>query len=319
MDVFHRAIDAIDRANTIAIAGHENPDGDCYGSILGLGLSLIARGKKVRLFADERLAHFAYLPGFERLEDVDTATSFDLVIRVDLGGVERMGRGQVLFTNAKTTLNFDHHVGNDGRATIAILDEDASSTCEIIGRFLLEAGFPLPEDAATSLYAGLITDSNRYLYDTAGAHALRLGADLLDHGADAQSVYLHEYQMLDPKRVAFEGEVVREALFLHDGKMAVANVTREKIAPYGLSMSEAEGVVDTLRSLRGVEVAVILKEQESERQKISFRSKEYFNVRDLAASFGGGGHIKAAGAAIAAKNAEAWKILVERLGEVSLG
>lgn len=317
-EAFLAAREAIFNARTIAIAAHENPDGDAYGSILGLGLALEAAGKSCDLLADERFPHFSYIPGFSQLQSVDEARRYDLVIRVDLGDVRRMGRGSAVFSTARKTLNFDHHMENAHDSDILIHEPTASSTCEILARFLLDTGFDVPPAAATALYAGLTTDSNRFLYDTADAGTLRTAADLIDHGADKQYVYLYEYQREDPKLMAFEGDVVRGATFLQDGKVIVANLTHERVAATGYTMPEVEGVVSKLLTLAGVEVAVILKEQEPERQKISFRSKSTYDVQKLAKSLGGGGHQKAAGASLDMTNDEAWPYLISILEGLSL-
>lgn len=316
-EAFQAAHDLIESAQTIAIVAHENPDGDAYGSILGLGLALRAAGKTCDCLADERFSHFAYLPGFDTLKDVDARQSYDLVIRVDLGDLKRMGRGASVFTSAQKTLNFDHHLDNDHKSDVLVHEPTASSTCEIIARFLIDTEAPLPPEAATALYAGLTTDSNRYLYDTATAETLRTGADLLECGADKQYVYLYEYQSQDAKRILFEAEVLKNAQFLHRGKVIVANLTREMIEPLGYTMPEVEGVVGMLLSLAGVEVAAILKDQEEMSQKISFRSKSYYNVEKLAKQLGGGGHMKASGAALALSNAEAWTTLLAFLEDLS--
>lgn len=296
-------------AQTVAISGHVNPDGDSYASVLGLGLVLSEAGKTVDMLAEEQISHFSYLPAFASLRPVDEKRNYDLFIRVDLGDTTRLGRAQIALANSRHSINFDHHLTNDGRCDYAILDPKASSTCEIIAAFLLENGWTISADAATAFYAGITTDSNRFLYDTSGARTHRLAARLLDCGADAKRVYFHEYQNENPKRIAFEGAVVEQALSLHDGRVMLANITQELIAKYGLAMPEAEGVVDTLRNLQGVEVAVILKEQKQDVQKVSFRSKEKVNVAKIAESFGGGGHTKAAGATIEGENKDVFPLL----------
>lgn len=296
----------IDAANRIAIAGHVNPDGDSYASVLGLGLALQEAGKEVDMLAEENNAHFSYLPAFSLLRAPDPDKSYDLFIRVDLGDTPRMGTAKIAFDHSKHSLNFDHHLTNDGLCDCAILDPKASSTCEIIARFLLETDMAFSADAATALYTGLITDSNRYLYDTSTARTLRIGADLMDRGADAQRVYFYEYQNENPHMVAFRGIVTEQVKQLHGGKVIVANITQEMLHHYGIAMPQAEGVVDDLRSLAGVEVAAILKEQDADTQKISFRSKAYFDVAAVAQKLGGGGHKKAAGATLHGSNADCW-------------
>ncbi|WP_066923906.1 DHH family phosphoesterase [Murdochiella massiliensis] len=296
-------------AHTVAIAGHVNPDGDSYASVIGLGLALQDAGKQVDMLAEEKIPHFSYLPAFSCLRPVEDTRKYDLFISVDLGDTSRIGRPLIAMKNSRHSINFDHHLSNDGSCDYAVLDPLASSTCEIIASFLLTNGWKVSPEAATALYAGIITDSNRFLYDTSGARTHRLAADLLDCGADAKAIYLQEYQNENRNRIAFEGSVVEKALSLHGGRVMLANITQEWIQHYGLTMPEAEGVVDTLRNLQGVEVAVILKEQTHDIQKVSLRSKEYVNVAEIAKTMGGGGHTKAAGATVEGTNQEVFVML----------
>lgn len=294
------------QAETIALAGHVNPDGDCIGAINGLGFALEALGKKVDRLCKEKPRHLAYIPGADKMIEIDPRKKYDVFVLLDLGDIPRMGEAVKAMENSKFSLSFDHHQTNGRVCQINSVIKDASSTCEILASFLKEEGFPIPKDAATALYAGLITDSNRFLYDTARARAMRIGADLIDLGADADLVYLKEYQAIEPSLFAFQGKVVSEAEFLQNGRVALANVTQAMLKEYAISMSEAESAVDVLRNLNQVEVAVLVKNMTDDLQKISFRSKEFFDVSKIAQELGGGGHIKAAGASIQGKNQEVY-------------
>lgn len=293
-----RITQAIHEAETIAISGHVNPDGDCLGSILGLGLTLESLGKKVDMVHNERPSHLAYLPGFDRLQALNPNKSYDLFVMVDLGDRDRLKESAALLDRAKMTVNFDHHQVNEGVCDLVCQVKDASSTCELLGAYLIDQGFSIPAPAATALFAGITTDSNRFMYDTARARCLRLAADLIDRGADPGLVYLHEYQSVDPRLFAFKGALVDRASFLCEGKVVLATVSQEDLTHYSITMGEAEGVVDVLRNLDGVEVACLVKEMGEKSSKFSFRSKRFFNVEEVARSFGGGGHIKAAGASV---------------------
>lgn len=295
------------KAQTIAIAGHVNPDGDCIGAINGLGLSLESMGKEVDRLCEEKPRHLSYIPGASTMVEVDPQKKYDVFVLLDLGDRPRMGKASRAMDRADFSLNFDHHQTNERICQLNSVIKDASSTCEILASFLQEEDFPIPKEAATALFAGLITDSNRFLYDTARSRAMRIGADLIDLGADADLVYLKEYQAIEPGLFAFQGKVVSEAEFLQGGRVALANVTQAMLKEYKISMSEAESAVDVLRNLSQVEVAVLVKNMTDDLQKISFRSKEFFNVSAVAEKFGGGGHIKAAGASIQGKNEDVYK------------
>ncbi|MCI6659618.1 MAG: bifunctional oligoribonuclease/PAP phosphatase NrnA [Peptoniphilaceae bacterium] len=294
-----QAVETISKAKTIAISGHVNPDGDCLGAVTGLGKALQYAGKQVDLFASEKPRHYSYLPGIENISTSIPDKDYDLFILVDLGDRPRMGDAVQAFNRSKTSICFDHHMTNERICDQNLVFKDACSTCELLGIFLNYWDPSLiRSDVATSLYAGITTDSNRFLYDTARARAMRVASDLIDAGADVNLIYLHEFQSADRNMLLFQGDILRSTEMLADGKIALARISLKKIHEYHLPMSEAEGVVDLLRSMDGVEIAVILKEKEANLQKISFRSKEYFNVAELAKKFDGGGHWKASGGSI---------------------
>lgn len=308
--IFSDIFSKIKAAKTIALGGHDNPDGDCLGSILGLGLVLESMGKEVDLLSDEKPDHLSYIPAFDRLKKQDPNKKYDIFIRLDLGARNRMKNSIKAMDNSAFKINFDHHLENDYICDLTIHDPTASSTCQLVAEFLFNQQISISKEAATALYSGLITDSNRYLYDTASAETLEIGAGLLRAGADDRLIYLKEYQEEDPNFMAFTGQMIEEADFFHNGKVIAGNITIKKIEKYGLTMSEAESVVDRMRNLKGVELAVVMKEQNDKLQKLSFRSKLYYNVAELAGNFQGGGHMKAAGGRILTNNKEAYKELL---------
>ncbi len=317
-DLFKEAYEQIKKSKKIAIAGHLNPDGDCIGSICGLTLILEDMGKEVYPFCQGIGKHLSYIPGAKKLITYEGQGDFDLFIMVDLGDKARLGKCSALIESSKFSVNFDHHQANEGLCDIVIQDKKASSTCELITKFAIENSLPINNKAATALFAGIITDSNRFLYDTARSACMRIGADLLDLGADADTVYLNEYQKLNLNFLAFQGKVMGQAEFLNSGRISLANITRDLLKEYKLDMPEAEAVVDTLRNLDGVEIAVIVKDVEDNLQKLSLRSKEFYNVSKLAGEFSGGGHIKAAGASLNMTNEAAYNTVKERLSRIDL-
>ena len=308
---------AIREAKRLVITGHQNPDGDCLGSILGLGRSLRLLGKEVDMVLDDCIPdHLAYIPGVEDIGRPDPEKSYDVFIMVDIGDLPRLGSSALLKERAPVSLCFDHHTTNGRINDFNLVLPESSSTCQLIAEFLIRHSYPFDKDLATCLYTGLITDSNRYLYKSSRQEAMRTGADLLDRGADADLVYLHEYQSLDRRLIAFQGHVVETAEYLQGGRIALANLRREVLDHFGLPMAEAESVVDILKNLKGVEVACIMKDMETDLQKVSLRSKSYYNVARLAQSFGGGGHIQAAGCSLTASNEQAYVLLKEALEKI---
>nr|WP_072514300.1 bifunctional oligoribonuclease/PAP phosphatase NrnA [Ndongobacter massiliensis] len=292
-------------AKRIVIARHLNPDGDALGAQLGLGLALEAAGKEVHyLLTDAVPAHLAYLPALSRLQPL-REDAYDLFVLVDLGDKPRMGSAIQAYEQSARSICIDHHRTNEGICDVNWVCPQASSTCELIAALLLRESMEIPKDAATALFAGIVTDSNRFLYETARARTMRIAADLLECGADASRVYFHEYQNIDAALFALQGYVVEHALYLHEGRVALANLTPSLLDYFGVPMAAAESVVDVLKNLSGVEVAVVVKDQEENCQKVSFRSKRFFDVSALAQRYGGGGHVQASGCTLEMNNEDA--------------
>lgn len=309
----------IRKANHIVITSHQSPDGDCLGSILALGLSLKKLGKQVDMIIDDDLPpYLQYLPRIEEITRPKEDQSYDLMIVVDLGDLKRMGKSSLSFHQSNFTICIDHHRTNEHFCKLNYVEVETSSTCEILAEFLMDFDFPMDSEIASCLYTGIITDSNRFLYENAGAKCLRIAAKLLDKGADAKTIYYHEYSCRNPKFLALLGEVIDHSISLQDGKVLLAGVSQEEMKKHGILYSEVEGLVGELRDLKGIEVAVMVKEQEENIQKISFRSKRYFDVSQLAESFGGGGHKKAAGASMETTFDQAKKILQKKLEALDL-
>lgn len=307
----------IRQSKSIAITSHESPDGDCVGSVLGLGLALQAAGKDVHIILSDPVPErLHYIPSWEIIEKPDANRSYDLFILVDLGDLPRMGKSITAMENSKTSICFDHHRTNQYVCDINYVDIDASSTCEILAEFLFAYHFDIPKDAATALYTGIITDSNRFLYDRARAKTMRLAADLLDKGALADRIYFYEYSNHDPDLLALTGSVMKNMEYLHNGRLVLAKIPNSLQKEFRVDYEDVEGVVGDLRDIKGVEVAVMLKEKSANDQKISLRAKEYFDVSEIAVHFGGGGHRKAAGASIHADFETAYAQLKHYLEEM---
>lgn len=291
-----KAISLLREAQSVAVARHLNPDGDCLGAQLGLGLSLREMGKHVDLISiDDMPRLYGYLPGIDTVCGVDEKAEYDLFVMVDLGDMPRLGDAKLLKDRARASLCVDHHSTTESPCDVNVVRTGASSTCEIIAELLMEGDFPVTPDVATALYAGITTDSNRFLYDTARAHTMRVAADLIDRGANVDEIYFHEFQNIDANLFAYQGEIVGEAEYLHDGKAALAAASLEGLKRRGLPLDAAETVINEMKNIAGVEIAILVKERGENVQKVSFRAKRYYNVAKLATRYGGGGHIKAAG------------------------
>lgn len=306
----------IEESKGIAVIAHVNPDGDSLGSILGLGLTLKKLSNKVDiLLNDEFPGRFKYLPGVHHIKKHSEATmEYDLVFVLDCGDAYRLGESISLIKEAKTVVNIDHHVSNDGFGHINKVDVKASSTSELVYRLIKEElGLDIDAEVATCLYTGIVSDTGSFKYDNTSPFTLRAAADLMELGVNTGEVSLNLYHSNSLSSVRFLATVLNSMEILQEGKVAMITMTLEDIKTYGVQPEEMEGLINYCRDIEGVEVAVSLKEVEKGCTKASFRGKSYFDVNLLASNFGGGGHKKASGATIQASPKEARDLILKHI------
>lgn len=313
LEIFNRTIQ---KAKTITICSHINPDGDAIGSSIGLYLALKDLGKEVYLIRnDEFPSNLTFLKNDEFYTDKEAFES-DLFIVTDVASPERIGSGISFHVLARDSLCIDHHMTNDGFCINNIIEPALSSTSELIASMLLTGGYEISSLAATYLYLGITTDSNRFQYESTNASTLRCAASLLEKGADKNLINNELFENLDLDFLYLQVEIIKSATFLNDGKFVLARLTGEQMEKYGLDYDKSEGLVSILRSIRGVELSALVKEFAKDEQKVSFRSQEFVDVSKIAKEFGGGGHIRAAGCTIHETNERAFEIVLNRIKEI---
>lgn len=289
---------------------HVNPDGDAFGSTLGLYHSLKKMGKEVQIWLDDKKIpeKFAFLPGYEQVKllQEETPIKADLVISLDASTAERIGRiPQVV---QAPVLNIDHHVSNTEYADYLYLKPDYAATGELVGELLLSCAMPLEEDSANCLYLALATDTGFFKYANTTAHTLEMAAAMVAHGAKP-NVLSEAFEMRTDQELEALKQVLPSLSYSYDGRVCGLVVPKEVMSLEGIS---TDGFIDYPRSLKGVEVAYLLKYVDDETTRVSLRSKQV-NVIPIAETFGGGGHERASGCTIHAGLDEAKKRLLEAM------
>ena len=288
-----RIIDIIKNAERIAIISHRDPDGDALGSQLALGLALESLGKKVIcLNYGEVPEYLAFLPGSERIityngEDL----SGFLAVYVDCADLSRTG----LPAFSAEDINIDHHISNDHFAEHNLIDVKAAATGEIIYKLLLEMGIPVNPDIATNIYTALSTDTGSFLFSNTTPETHRIASELMEQGADTDSLRENFFEGISFKRFELTRYAYKAINFALDNQLAWIKIPCAELVKIGAKEEDTEGLVNHLRNIKDVEVAMILKERGNGKVKGSLRSKKLIDVSDLASRFGGGGHKRAAG------------------------
>src|SRR5213083_2159952 len=291
-----------------AILGHVRPDGDALGSQLALALSLQALGKEVRVWnEDGMLEKYSFLPRAELLtKPPSTAIDVDVAVALDTAIQNRLGTTLAAVGSAKIWINIDHHRSNPGYGDLVIIDSSAPATGEIIFRLIKSQGLPFDHDIAENLFAAISTDTGSFQYPKTSARTFEIAAGLVGEGdLDVGKISQQLYENYPRRRLELLRELLRTMRFTAGDRVATFSLSLKTAAKLGVLPEDNEGLIDHLRAVRGVIVAVFFEELTEGKVRVSIRSKdEAVDVCAICQKFGGGGHSLAAGARIRGSLAE---------------
>ena len=286
----------IDKANTIGIAGHIRPDGDCTGSCMALYQYLTKEfpEKKIDVYFESLPKNFSFLQKTEEIKySYDKNIEYDLFIALDSSDKERLGDAGKYFDAAKDTICIDHHISNLNYADMNIVDPQASSTAEVLFGLMEEEKIDI--NIATSLYLGIVHDSGVFKYSNTSRKTMEIAGVLVEKGVEKTKLIDNTYFRKTYVQNQILGRVLLESILVLDGKVIVSCVSKKMMNFYNATVEDLEGIVEQLRITEGVEVAIFVHELETMKYKVSMRSNEIVDVSSIATTFGGGGHVRAAG------------------------
>ncbi len=293
---------AIREAESTLLTGHINPDGDSLGSMVALAHLLNQNGHKAVATADKMsLGGPSFLNGIKKMISPATASrkKFDLIIALDCGSFDRLPEPLQPMTSSIRTLNIDHHHTNTRFADLNWVDSHAAATGEMIWRLARHARWQLDNISAEALWVALITDTGRFAYDQTTATTLRCGADLVKHGV--RTAYINDKLYCSFSRIAMElkKRAFRTLVVSDNNRVASVSLTGRDFRETGGTKADAEDVIEIPRSLKGNVIALFYYGSEDENDtKVSIRTRAPLDATELAANFGGGGHVRAAGCTI---------------------
>ena len=292
-------------SKTIAVLGHINPDGDCVGSTLALYnyLKDTAPDKNVTVWLEKPPVKFAYLRGFEEIRTApDKEFAPDLAVALDVSDKGRLGDFAVLFDNAGDTLNIDHHVTNPGFAADTVCIPDASSACEVL--FGLIVPEKISAETAACLYTGLVTDTGVFKYSATSEETMRIAGVLMQKGIPFGEIIDRAFYRKTWPQTRILGKALCSAERTEDGKFIWTVVTFREKEAFGAQSSDMDGIAEQMRLTEGAECSCLVSERIPGQWKLSLRSSDRMDVAVIAAAFGGGGHIHAAGCTITGRKPE---------------
>ncbi|MDR1016965.1 MAG: DHH family phosphoesterase [Coriobacteriales bacterium] len=289
-----------DGAARVAICGHINPDGDCIGSMLALREILRKRGKDpVCLLNQDQPApqSYAFLPGYDFCYASQYTATPDLMVVVDGGVRKRLGHSVDVLDRAAQVLVIDHHDGGVDLPGTILCDPRAAACALLIWELAEAAGLAADQRIAEYCYLGLMTDTGRFAYQNTDVRALAAAAAMVKAGASPDRLAAAVYSNTPLSYLELEGRVVKRLVLpaAAGGKVAYSYVRDADLAELGLSQDQTEDLPQLLRSIAGVEVSVLFREQADGHIRGNLRSQDGFDVGAFAKGFGGGGHPGAAG------------------------
>jgi phosphoesterase RecJ-like protein len=301
--------------NKFAILSHVRPDGDALGSTLALALSLKELGKDVRAWNEEgMLEKYNFLARAELLtQPPGTPEDFDVVVALDTAVQNRLGSTTAAIGSAKLWINIDHHPSNPCYGDLVYIDPTAPATGQILFEFLTNQKFPITPAIAENLYAAISTDTGSFQYPNTTTRTFEIAGELVRRGVDVGRVSQLLYENFPRRRIELLRDLLATMRFACDGKVAYFSLSQAAAAALGVIPEDNEGLIDHLRAIRGVIVAIFFEELPDGKVRVSMRSKnEAVDVCAICTQFGGGGHVLAAGARVRGTLPEVEKRIVEQ-------
>ena len=295
MEGLREAKRCILKAKVIAISGHVNPDGDSLGSLLSLSLGLKSIGKRVySLCQDEIPATYSSLPGINRVTKT-TKKKVDIAIAVDCSTKELLGETFSVFKEARSILEIDHHEFRRPFGGIRLIDYKAAAVGELVYILLRGLNIKIIRDIAENLLTSIIVETNSFRLNNVRPFTFRLCAQLLESGVDFRKLVDTIYWSRTKKSLILSGLCLERCKFLANSRLVWSIIrVKDYIKVKGRNY-DVDAVPNEMRAIKGVEIAVLFREKDKKRLRVSLRSKEGINIASIAEKYGGGGHFDNAG------------------------
>ena len=283
-------------ADTIAIAGHVRPDGDCVGSCLATYnyIKTYYPHAKVDLYLEPIPNIFKFMKRSEEIQsEWPDDRSYELFIAQDCGDTSRLGNAAKYFETAVHTICVDHHVSNQSFAEHNYIFPDASSTSELI--FELLPYERIDREIAECIYTGIIHDTGVFQYSSTSRRTMEIAGKLMEKGIDFSRIVDETFFTKTYNQNQIMGLALVKSKLHLNGACISSVITKEEMKEYDVLPKHLDGIVSQLRVTKDVEAAIFLYELLDGEFKISTRSKNLVDLSQIAVKYGGGGHKRAAG------------------------
>ena len=304
--MWERIVDVINGGKKFIITTHLFSEGDAIGSELALKRFLCDLNKEAVIVNNEKLppVYSCFDPDkdvkFLRSKDVNiNLDDFDAIFMVDVADWGQLGDfAGMIKASQITKVCIDHHPTNPGYADINVIDKGASSAGELIYDLIIHMNGELTLELATPLYLSIATDTGWFKFSNTSAKAFKACSALIEAGVKSQIIYEKLYHNKHASYLKLLNLMLGALSSECDGQLVWTKMTKKMIKSSGVEFVDTDVMIDLIRAVNEVEVVVIFRELGERKTKVSFRSKHTIDVSKLASDFGGGGHVRAAGASL---------------------
>ncbi|MGF7048789.1 phosphoesterase RecJ-like protein [Paenibacillus sp. DS2015] len=281
------------------VVSHVQPDGDAVSSTVAVGWLLSCLGKKFTMINEgpipQRMLFLTMADQIENMEIHPPLRTYQHVICVDCADFKRVGLTNQLFAEDALILNIDHHPTNNGYGQVNVINADAAATAEILYDLLGLFDVKWTKELATAIYTGILTDSGGFRYSNTSPKIMGMASDLLTYGVNGPELAENLLEEMTLPQMNILVKALNTLQMSSDGQISWVHLTPADMLECSAVNEELEGIVNYPRNIRGVEVGIFFKVIDDHAVKVSLRSAGKVDVAELAQTFGGGGHARAAG------------------------
>ena len=308
--------DHILSAKKVYIFPHVSMDCDALGSGVALTLGLRSLGIEAYIIIEDAIGkNIEFIDNGYCINYLDVTRMADTVICVDCSDESRFPLRKYLFDHGGTKICLDHHQTAEAKYEYNYVDTKAAATGEIIFKLLKEMKVEITKEIGESLFAAINADTGNFQYSNTTKETHLIAAELADCDVDYNKVSVAFYENVSLERIKLQSMILSDLTIFAGGKGAIGQVTNKMLEASGGSVEDSNGVVASIRGIKGVEVAILIREVTDTLTKVSMRSKTNYDVSKIAAKYGGGGHKKAAGCTILNSITEVVKIIEKEVEE----
>ncbi|CCW35163.1 exopolyphosphatase-like enzyme [Chthonomonas calidirosea] len=300
----------------VVLAAHVNPDGDTLGCTLALMHALKALGKEVVVLSSDGVpCIYTWMPGADAVQISTERRDFDVAVVCDAGRIDRIGSAQEAVLSAPLLVDVDHHLADGVFGNLLLVDADAAAACELGWELVLAlekvSGKRLANRAiAECLLTGIITDTGSFQFPSVTPRTFLIAAKLQRLGAAPSRINELVFENRSRESVELLGRALSTLQISPDGKVAWVHVTAKDYEELHAVDADTEGIVNHVRSIRGVLIGILFREIPGKKVRVSLRAREGADVHRIAQVFGGGGHRLAAGCSLSPPLEKAEELVV---------